>query len=247
MIFPKEGLNEQNMTLFFVNKINVDNCILSDTESRHCLKVLRKKNGDKVYVTDGLGIIYVSKIVGVQKQLVQLGDLKIFKKKTKKVKTKIGIGIIKSNTRFNWFLEKATEIGVSEITPLICENSEKKNINITRAKKVLISALKQSKNTTIPKLNEPMNFFDYININHKSSIIAHCHNLEKFSFEETVIRFKKSSEINILIGPEGDFSIKEIEESKRLKMKSIYLSENILRTETAGIVSCQLLELFFNS
>ena len=235
------------MTLFFVNKINVNNCILSNTESRHCLKVLRKKNGDKVYVTDGTGIIYVSTIIGVKKQLVQLGELKIFKKKTKKVKTKIAIGIIKSNTRFNWFLEKATEIGISEITPLICENSEKKNVNVTRAKKVLISALKQSKNTNIPKLNEPMNFLDYVNNNHKNSIIAHCHNLEKFSFEQCANKFKKSNEINILIGPEGDFSIKEIEESNRLKIKSIYLSENILRTETAGIVSCQLLELFFNS
>tara|TARA_B100001287_G_scaffold219099_1_gene188062 strand:- start:3 stop:710 length:708 start_codon:yes stop_codon:yes gene_type:complete len=235
------------MTLFFVNKINVNNCILSNTESRHCLKVLRKKNGDKVYVTDGTGIIYVSTIIGVKKQLVQLGELKIFKKKTKKVKTKIAIGIIKSNTRFNWFLEKATEIGISEITPLICENSEKKNVNVTRAKKVLISALKQSKNTNIPKLNEPMNFLDYVNNNHKNSIIAHCHNLEKISFHQCANEFKKSNEINILIGPEGDFSIKEIEESNRLKIKSIYLSENILRTETAGIVSCQLLELFFNS
>ena len=235
------------MTLFFVNKINVKNCILSNTESRHCLKVLRKKIGDKVYVTDGTGIIYVSKIIGVLKQLVQLGELKIFKKKTKKVITKIAIGIIKSNTRFNWFLEKATEIGISEITPLICENSEKKKVNITRAKKILISALKQSKNTNIPKLNDPMNFFDYINVNHKNSIIAHCHNSDKLSFEECINEFKKSNEINILIGPEGDFSIKEIEESKRLKMKSIYLSKNILRTETAGIVSCQLLELFFNS
>lgn len=235
------------MTLFFVNKINLNNCILSNTESRHCLKVLRKKNGDKVYVTDGTGIIYVSKIIGVQKQLVQLGELIVFKKKTKKVKTKIAIGKIKSNSRFNWFLEKATEIGISEITPLICENSEKKNINITRAKKVLISALKQSKNTNIPKLNEPMNFFDYIKFNHKNSIIAHCHSLEKYSLKECINEFKKSNEINILIGPEGDFSIKEIEESKKLKMKSIFLSENILRTETAGIVSCQLLELFFNS
>ena len=156
MIFPKEGLNEQNMTLFFVNKINVDNCILSDTESRHCLKVLRKKNGDKVYVTDGLGIIYVSKIVGVQKQLVQLGDLKIFKKKTKKVKTKIGIGIIKSNTRFNWFLEKATEIGVSEITPLICENSEKKNINITNiSNKISKLEIKEISNGTVKSGNAP--------------------------------------------------------------------------------------------
>ena len=174
-------------------------------------------------------------------------NLKFLRKKQKKVKTKIAIGIIKSNTRFNWFLEKATEIGISEITPLICENSEKKNLNVIRAKKVLISALKQSKNTNIPKLNEPMNFLDYVNHNHKNSIIAHCHNLEKFSFEQCANEFKKSNEINILIGPEGDFSIKEIEESNRLKIKSIYLSENILRTETAGIVSCQLLELFFNS
>jgi 16S rRNA (uracil1498-N3)-methyltransferase len=148
----------------------------------------------------------------------------------------IAIAPTKMNDRFEWFLEKATEIGIDEITPLYCDHSERKQIKIERMEKVVISAMKQSLKYKLPKLNEPEKFKDFI---HQKDwdlgLIAHCQQGDKKQMRD-LIREKKK--IMILIGPEGDFSDQEISEAKANGLYPVSLGESRLRTETAGVVAC---------
>jgi 16S rRNA (uracil1498-N3)-methyltransferase len=140
------------------------------------------------------------------------------------------------NDRFEWFLEKATEIGIDTITPIICDHSERKIIKPDRFEKILQSAMKQSLNCYLPKLNEAINFKDFINQNFNGDIfIAHCEESDRKSLKQEL---KPKKNITILIGPEGDFSSKEIEMAIKNKFIPVTLGTTRLRTETAAIVAC---------
>ena len=140
------------------------------------------------------------------------------------------------NERYEWFLEKATEIGIQEITPIICEHSERKIIKTDRFQKILESAMKQSLHYYLPKLNEPIVLKDFLNKKFEGQkFIAHCEETDKKSLKNEL---KPNESATILIGPEGDFSFKEIQLSIENKFISISLGNTRLRTETAAIVAC---------
>ncbi len=141
-----------------------------------------------------------------------------------------------------WFLEKATEIGIDEITPIICKHSERKVVKEDRLEKVIISAMKQSLKFQLPKLNRTTSFSDFIQQDFDGELfIAHCEETTKKSLKSEL---KPTQKITLLIGPEGDFSTKEIETALLNKFIPVSLGESRLRTETAGIVATQSVAFF---
>ena len=230
------------MQLFYVENLKITNQ-LSKEESNHCLSVLRKKNNDVIYVTDGNGIIYSTNIESIDNKIVKFNKLKVVFKSPKATKTHIAIALTKNRVRFEFFLEKVTEIGVDEITPLICANSERKKFNINRAKKIIISALKQSQNCKLPKVNNVTNYIDFLPKTLKNTYIAHCYNQPKKELKSILQNHKKDDVFTIMIGPEGDFTKQEILLSEEFNIDSIKLSDQRLRTETAGIVACHMMKL----
>ena len=146
------------------------------------------------------------------------------------------------NDRFEWFIEKATEIGIDEITPIICENSERKVIKLKRLQKVLVSAMKQSLKYQIPKLNQPVKFSEILNTQSETvKLIAHCEDYDKKNSLQNLV--KPNQNVLILIGPEGDFSVKEITKALQHKFIPLSLGASRLRTETAGIVVCNTISV----
>ena len=147
------------------------------------------------------------------------------------------------NDRFEWFLEKATEIGIQEITPVICDRSERKVINPERFEKIILSAMKQSNETYLPKLNEAISFKEFIKQKKEGlQLIAHCEETDKKSLKEVL---KPNENVTILIGPEGDFSDKEIALAIENNYQPVMLGNTRLRTETAAVVACHSV-VFFN-
>ena len=148
----------------------------------------------------------------------------------------LAVSPTKMNDRYEWFLEKATEIGITEITPLLCDHSERKQIKTDRFDKILLSAMKQSNQYFLPKLNEPMAFKEFIKLKREGlSLIAHCEETNKKSLKNTL---KPNQNVTILIGPEGDFSSKEIQTALENQYIPVTLGNTRLRTETAAIVAC---------
>jgi len=227
------------MQLFYIDKIS-DEIILNKSESKHITKVLRKKENDIVFFTNGKGFLYEAVITKADVKNCVLTVLnKINKKKQHNYHLHIGIAPTKNIERFEWFLEKATEIGIDEITPLICENSERKIIKLERLNKILISSIKQSLQYQLPKLNELITFKDFVIKDYKQEkLIAHCNNANK-----SLKSFKNKNNYLVLIGPEGDFSSSEIKLAKENNFKSISLGPNRLRTETAGVVTTNTINL----
>ncbi len=233
------------MQYYYSSEIKGKTHKLNDEESHHCLKVLRHKKGDIIYITNGKGKLYEGKIIDDSSKICQVEIIDIQdKKEINYYYLHIGIAPTKNIDRFEFFLEKCTEMGINEITPLICENSERDKINIERLNKILISAMKQSLKTTLPKLNELTKFIDYVNNPSQfDKYIAHCQKGIKKPLKNL---YKKNNAVIILIGPEGDFSKSEISEALKNNFKPVTLSNNRLRTETAGIIACHTIN-FINS
>ncbi|NLP56695.1 16S rRNA (uracil(1498)-N(3))-methyltransferase [Lutibacter sp. B1] len=226
------------MQLFYNPDIatNTQQFTFNKDESRHIVRVLRKKEGDKIFITNGLGELFTSEVLVAndKKCLVKIIDTEE-KVKPWNYYLHIAIAPTKLNDRFEWFLEKATEIGIDEITPIICDHSERKVIKMDRMEKIIQSAAKQSLKFHFPKLNEPINFNQFINSDFEGQLfIAHCEETNKKSLKSTI---KPNLKTTILIGPEGDFSIKEIQQSLKHKFIPVSLGESRLRTETAGVVA----------
>ncbi|MCF6212660.1 MAG: 16S rRNA (uracil(1498)-N(3))-methyltransferase [Flavobacteriaceae bacterium] len=226
------------MQLFYNNSLTKDSKILTfdKIESRHIVNSLRKIEGDTIYITNGLGQLFTSEIevANNKKCLVKIINCED-KIKPWSYYLHIAIAPTKLNDRFEWFLEKATEIGIDEITPLICAHSERKIVKKERLEKIIHSASKQSLKYHFPKLNDPIKFIDFISTNDTGDLfIAHCEKTDKKNLKSLIKPHQKAT---ILIGPEGDFSIKEIEQSLAHKYIPVSLGESRLRTETAGIVA----------
>ena len=228
------------MQLFFTENTKKE-FILTNEESKHITKVLRKKVGDKINFTDGKGNLLVSEIIISDRKKTQVKIIeKIFKKKQHNYHLHIAISPTKNMDRFEWFLEKSCEIGIDEITPIICERSERRNLKQDRCKRILLSAMKQSLKYRIPKLNNAINLSDFMCKKHeKNKFIAHCEGGIKIELSKEKIEGK----ILILIGPEGDFTTKEIEKSENNNFIPISLGSSRLRTETAGIVAVHTINL----
>lgn len=234
------------MQLFYNPRLDhsASQFILSEEESKHIVKVLRRKEGDIVHVTNGKGYLFETKIIIADTKKCKVEIIDSDKKHQKMYWFHLVVAPTKMNDRFEWFLEKATEIGVNEITPIICENSERKIIKLERMEKVVQSAMKQSLQTYLPKLNRPISYKEYMAKNHEGLLfIAHCENEEKLDLKRRVAPDK---DVTVLIGPEGDFSKTEIKQAYEKGFLPVSLGENRLRTETAAIVACTTVNMINN-
>ena len=205
-------------------------------ESRHIAKVLRKTSGDILHITNGRGCLFQAEIVLADHKQCRAKIISTHTVPPAPYKLHMVVAPTKLNDRFEWFLEKATEIGVHEITPILCERSERKVIKMDRMEKVVLSAMKQSLHSYLPKLNEAIPFKDYLALPKDGDLfIAHCGEDQK---KELYHSLRPNRDTIILIGPEGDFSTAEINLALNRGFKAVTLGETRLRTETAAIVAC---------
>lgn len=205
-------------------------------ESKHIVKVLRKAEGDIVNLTNGRGSLFQAKILEANPKKCKAQIISEEKTIPRLHSLHIAIAPTKMNDRFEWFLEKATEIGIQEITPILCDHSERKVIKQERLEKVLQSAMKQSLQTFLPKLNPLMSLQEFLgSVKGGLNLVAHCHPEEKLELKR---RVQADKDVVILIGPEGDFSKDEINLALHEGFLPVSLGRNRLRTETAGIVAC---------
>jgi 16S rRNA (uracil1498-N3)-methyltransferase len=233
------------MQLFYNPDIDetTENFFFDKEESRHIIKVLRKKDSDILHVTNGLGLLFETEITLASDNKCIVEVLSIKKADEPKFKLHLAVAPTKMNDRFEWFLEKATEIGIQEITPIICDRSERKVINLERFEKIILSAMKQSNETYLPKLNEAISFKEFVKQKNEGlQLIAHCEETDKKSLKDVL---KPNESVTMLIGPEGDFSEKEIALALENNFQPVALGNTRLRTETAAVVACHSV-VFFN-
>ena len=226
------------MQLFYNPHIKetTENFTFDKEESKHIIKVLRKKDSDILYVTNGLGFLFKTEITLASDSKCAVKILSFEKAIPSKFRLHLAVAPTKMNDRYEWFLEKAIEIGVQEITPIICDHSERKIINNDRFDKIVLAAMKQSNQIFLPKLNPAITFKEFINIvNDNVKLIAHCEETDKKTLKSIL---KPNQNLTIMIGPEGDFSQKEIALALAYKFIPITLGKKRLRTETAAIVAC---------
>lgn len=228
------------MDLFYSK--NILEYRLSLEESKHCLISLRKKINDHILITDGKGVIYSCKIKDIDNKHVVYGELNIIYKNAETTKLHIVVAPPKNKLRFEWLLEKVTEIGVDMISPIICDHSERIKINQLRSERVLISAMKQSQNAILPKLNKMQSFQEIIQNYSTDTYIAHCYNQKRLNLRKILENTNNPSTITLFIGPEGDFSEKELNFAKKEGLVPITLGEQRLRTETAAVVGCYMIK-----
>lgn len=234
------------MQLFYNPKLDqsASQFVFSEEESKHLVKVLRKKEGDLVNITNGKGYLFEAKIISADVKKCKAEIIDTDKKHQKMHWFHLVVAPTKMNDRFEWFLEKATEIGVNEITPVICDNSERKIIKVERMEKVILSAMKQSLQAFLPKLNAAVTYKEFMTNQHKGLLfIAHCADGEKLDLKRRVAADK---DVTILIGPEGDFSKNEIKLAYESGFSPVSLGDNRLRTETAAIVACTMVNMINN-
>ncbi|SDR77817.1 16S rRNA (uracil(1498)-N(3))-methyltransferase [Gramella sp. MAR_2010_147] len=211
--------------------------IFQRDESKHIVKVLRKKEGDILHITNGNGLLFDAEIIKADIKQCLAKIISVEKQPPPPYYLHMIVAPTKMNDRFEWFLEKAMEIGVHEITPVICDHSERKVVKLNRFERVLQSAMKQSLHYQMPILNEPVSFSDFIGEKIiGSKYIAHCEEETGKAYLQSKV--KPEENINILIGPEGDFSKKEILAALKNNWVAISLGDSRLRTETAAIVAC---------
>ena len=226
------------MQLFYNPTIDetTENFSFDKEESKHIIKVLRKKDTDILFVTNGLGLLFKTEITLASDNKCTVKILSNEQVAPSKFKLHLAVAPTKMNDRYEWFLEKATEIGIHEITPIICDRSERKVINKERFEKILLTAMKQSNVLFLPKLNDAIAFKDFIKLKNEGlQLIAHCEETDKKSLKSVL---KPNENVTLLIGPEGDFSQKEIALALENDFNPVSLGNTRLRTETAAIVAC---------
>ncbi len=226
------------MHVFYAPGVSGNTHILDEKESRHLIKVLRMKKGASVRLIDGKGNLYESIIINADQKKCAIKILSVIKDFEKRnYWLHIAISPLKNSERFEWFIEKSVEIGIDEITPLICHNTEKPSIKTERIHNIIISAMKQSLKTQDTILNPPCLFSDFLNRKTKGIVmLAHCNNsIERKSITEVYI---KGEPAVIMIGPEGDFSREETDLAVKKGIIPVHLGKSRLRTETAGIAAC---------
>ncbi len=214
--------------------------LLSEEESKHAVRVLRLTVGDKLHLVNGVGDLLAAEIIDAHPKrtaLTILSHESAYQKRDYYLH--VAIAPTKNMDRLEWFVEKAVEIGIDEITPIICTHSERKEVKVDRLNKVAVAAMKQSLKAYLPKINEAMSFARLMELPalQDSSIqktIAHCVNQEKV-FLSSACTPKNS--VLVFIGPEGDFSLQEIEQALSAGFVGISLGESRLRTETAALMA----------
>ena len=239
------------LPFFYIDSYNNASTVLTLNEetSKHVVQVLRMKTGEQLNLTDGKGNLLTAQITDSHKKncVVSIKTASFKPQATRKVS--IAISLVKNTNRFEWFLEKATEIGVAEIIPLLCKRTERQHSRYDRMKGIVVSAMLQSQQTWLPVLHEPISFENYIQHTAEEEkvlkMIAHCIDEDRKSLSSILSaaegQINKFSNCIILIGPEGDFTANEIQLALNNQFTAITLGETRLRTETAGIVAAVLL------
>ncbi|MDB4656154.1 16S rRNA (uracil(1498)-N(3))-methyltransferase [Flavobacteriales bacterium] len=223
------------MHLFYQPELQNGLLELSEEETRHAVRVLRLNAGDKIEVSDGKGVRAKAEITEISKRSCSFHILDQTNE-PKPVLPKMAIAPTKSIDRFEWFLEKAVELGVSEICPILCSNSERRIIKQERSEKVLLAAMKQSQRNWLPKLHPLTSYSDFIVQADEQLLIAHCRDGEKVGLTKEL-----ETDSWIMIGPEGDFTLEEIELALKNEATEIDLGKSRLRTETAGIFALSVM------
>jgi 16S rRNA (uracil1498-N3)-methyltransferase len=233
------------MTIPFFYKENLDpadtEVVLDEDTSKHIVQVLRMQNKEQLQLTNGKGNLVTTEITDNNRKKCAVRVLKNEHIKRPSNKITLAISLVKNNNRFEWFLEKATEIGVTTIVPLICERTEKTIFKTDRMKSILVSAMLQSQQSWLPILQEPIKFLSFVNqVDVANKFIAHCENMDA---KVQLIRYLPFTDSIILIGPEGDFSSDEISVALKNNFHPVALGNTRLRTETAGVVAATLLAM----
>ncbi len=231
------------MQLFYFKAIDeqTESFSFDREESKHIAKVLRKKEGDILFVTNGSGFLFKTEITLVSDTKCSVNIISFEKQERSQPHLHLAVAPTKMNDRYEWFLEKATEIGVQEITPVICDRSERKVLKTERFDKILLAAMKQSNQYFLPVLNEPVSFKAFVKKPYSGQkFIAHCEETDKRTLKSVL---NPAENCTILIGPEGDFSVKEIETALEKQFIPISLGNTRLRTETAAVVACHTVVL----
>ncbi|MBE6312595.1 MAG: 16S rRNA (uracil(1498)-N(3))-methyltransferase [Bacteroidales bacterium] len=227
--------------MFFVPDIATCH-LLPEEEAQHAIKVLRLKAGDEIRLTDGNGSFYDAEISGIHGKSCEFRITRKTEVPRRNFRLHIAIAPTKNIDRLEWFVEKTVEIGIDEITPILCQCSERKVLKEERLEKIVISAMKQSLKAYRTQLNPLCSVKEVItNNNYTQKFIAHCDSdTDKILLKNIC---QKAADTLILIGPEGDFSQEEIALAKANGFRAISLGESRLRTETAGIVACHTVDL----
>jgi len=240
------------MNLFYTPDITSNIYSLNEEESRHCQKVLRLREGEIIHLTDGRGTLFEAMIAdacGRQVSVEVISRLENYGKRD--FRLHMAVAPTKNIDRFEWFLEKATEIGVDEITPLICDHSERRQLRTDRLEKIITAAVKQSLKAYHPKLNEPVLLGNFLASQLPRLPASPLPGSPANPFPENKFLayittgapllkqlYQKGEDVIILIGPEGDFSPSEVEAAIKSGYQIISLGESRLRTETAAVVAC---------
>ena len=233
------------MQQFYTPDIDADikTHAFNENESKHIARVLRKKSGDTIRLTNGKGLILYGILEVTSPKHCSITITSTEFVNTPETYVHIAVAPTKNMDRFEWFLEKATELGVQRITPILCDRSERKVLKTERCEKIIEAALKQSLRAHKPIL-DPLTPLKELNTSASISCIAHCENTDKEKLQRVV---NQQSNVCILIGPEGDFSKKEITWAKELGIKAVDLGKARLRTETAALVACHTVLLINES
>lgn len=228
------------LPFFYHKQLNASQkqIVLSEETSKHIVQVLRMQCNEQLNLTNGLGLLATAKIVEANKKNTIVNVIEYTQKSNKEKNITIAISLLKNTSRFEWFLEKATEIGVTQIIPIINKRTEKQQFKTERMQGIVVSAMLQSQQCFLPILQEPIlfkNFFNNSILSVSNKFIAHCADDEKNCLPHSL------SDSIILIGPEGDFTNDEIEMALQNNFNPVSLGSTRLRTETAGIVAATLL------
>lgn len=224
------------MHLFYTPDINSNEYSLNEEESKHCIRVLRLEKGSEVFLIDGRGGFYTAVILEANPKRTTLLVTNVLEEYNKRNHyLHIAVAPTKNIERLEWFLEKATEIGIDEITPILCERSERKDIKHERLNRIITAAVKQSLKAYHPKLNSLTKFKDFVQQASGHKFIAHCDGGEKSNLKDII---SLQNHYLVLIGPEGDFSPAEVLLAEENGFNSISLGESRLRTETAALEAC---------
>lgn len=234
------------MHVFFQPDLASDSLWLSEEESKHCIRVLRLQLGDHVYLADGRGVEAKATIAEANpKKCLLTINSRTQHQPNRNYYLHIAVAPTKSADRIEWFIEKATEAGIDEITFIETTNSERAKVNLERCQKVAISAMKQSKQWFLPKINPLVSLKNHLNVldNHAINSLrymAWCEQDQQQTLPFLVAQSLpfKQTEAHILIGPEGDFTQAEVQLAKQIQFKPVSLGASILRTETAALYAC---------
>ena len=240
-----------NSPFFYIHSgtVTESSFVLNEETSKHIIQVLRMQNGEQIQLTDGEGHLWVARILDNNRKKCRVEIIHHTRSERMPTQLVMAVSPLKNTNRFEWFLEKATELGVTGIIPLICERTEKKAMKADRLKTIMISAMLQSKQCWLPDLQLPVPYDLFVTSNtlneYPKKFIAHCHPGLKMEpsdlIKEMVNQNSPSFKFLIAIGPEGDFSIEETELAINHQFIPLSLGRNRLRTETAAVLGASFL------